>query len=133
MTPPAVTYPDPERVVRDYLDTVIADATIGVGVPSSWTKASGNHLQVATDGMFLGRTHPVYGEATIRLVAWSASPTQAKELAQRAQGLLLAHPGTGDITRTRPLTGLLPARDEQTNAELASVTVRVTLRSVPIT
>lgn len=129
----AVTYPDPERVVRDYLDSVIADATVGVGVPAGWTKTSPQpHVQVSTDGMFLTRTHPVYGEATIRLVAWSSSPTTAKELVQRAQGLLLAHPGTGSIARTRPLVGVLPSRDEQTNAEIASVTVRVTLRSIPI-
>jgi hypothetical protein len=127
-----VTYPDPERLVRDYLDSVIADATVGIGVPSTWTKASGNHLQVATDGMFMD-SYPVGGEATMRLTAWSASPTQAKELVQRAQGYLLAHPGTGGIVSTRPLVGLLPARDEQTNAELATVTVRVTVRSVLIT
>lgn len=132
MAKTAVTYPDPERVVKDYLDPLIADATVGIGVPSSWTSASGEHLQVAADGSFLSGTHPVYTEATVRLVAWSDSPTAAKELVQRAQGLLLAHPGTGSISRTRPLTGLVPARDDQTNAEIASVTVRVTLRSVPI-
>lgn len=126
------TFPDPERVVRDYLDTVINDATIGVGVPSSWTAGSTPHVQVSTDGMFM-ENWPVAGEATIRLVAWAASPTAAKALAQRAQGYLLAHDGVGDIARTRPLVGLLPARDEQTGAEIASVTVRVTLRSIPIT
>lgn len=129
---PAVTYPDPERVVRDYLDAVTDDATVRIGVPSSWTSESGTHIQVACDGMFLANTHPVYAVATIRLVAWDASPTTAKAAVQRAQGRLLAHPGTGDIARTRPLTGLVPARDDQTNAEIASVTVRVTLRSIPI-
>ena len=127
----ARTFPDPERVVRDYLDTVIDDATIGVGVPASWTRDSDPHLQVSTDGMFM-ENYPIAGEATIRLVAWASGPTEAKELAQRAQGYLLGHPGTGSIARTRPLVGLLPSRDEQTNAETAAVTVRVTLRSIPI-
>ena len=129
---PLVTFPDPERVVRDFLDAAIDDATVGVGVPANWVKdTSGPHLQVSTDGMFMAN-FPVAGEATIRIVAWAASPTAAKALAQRAQGYLLAHDGTGDIARTRPLTGLLPARDEQTNAEIASISVRVTLRSIPI-
>ena len=128
----AVTYPDPERVVRDYLAAVMGDqATVGIGVPGDWTPSAGPHLQVATDGMFMAG-HPVYGEATVRIVAWAASPTEAKRLAQLAQGHLLAHPGDGTIARTRPLVGLLPSRDFQTNAETASVTVRVSLRSVPI-
>lgn len=130
MTKLLVTYPDPERAVRDYLASVITEATVGVGVPSNWTKGSGPHVQVATDGMFL--SHPVSGEATIRLVAWASGPTTAKRIVQLAQGHLLAHPGTGPIARTRPLVGLLPARDEQTGAEIASVTVRVTVRSIPI-
>lgn len=126
------TFPDPERVVRDYLDTVLTE-TVGVGVPTNWVKGSSDpHVQTSLDGMFMA-SWPVAGEATIRLVAWATSPTAAKELAQRAQGYLLAHDGTGQIARTRPLTGLLPARDEQTGAEIASVTVRVTLRSIPIT
>lgn len=126
------TLPDPERVVKDFLDTVLTE-TVGIGVPTTWVKGtSAPHVQVSTDGMFM-ESWPVAGEATIRLVAWAAGPTSAKELAQRAMGYLLAHEGSTTIARTRPLTGLLPARDEQTGAEIASVTVRVTLRSIPIT
>lgn len=126
-----VTFPDPEREVRDFLAPLLPGVTVMVGVPADWTPKAGPHLQVATDGMFMAG-YPVYGEATVRLVAWAASPTEAKRLAQLAQGHLLAHPGGGTIARTRPLVGLLPSRDFQTNAETASVTVRVSLRSVPI-
>lgn len=126
------TFPDPERVVRDYLDGVLPES-VGVGVPSDWVKGqSAPHVQVSLDGVFLA-SWPVAGEATIRLVAWAASPTAAKELAQRAHGYMLAHPGTPPIAGTRRLVGLIPSRDEQTGAETAAVTVRVTLRSIPIT
>jgi hypothetical protein len=132
MTKPAVMLPDPERAVRDYLAPLLPQATVGIGVPGNWTPSAPKpHLQVATDGTFLAGW-PVAGESTIRLVAWAAGPTTAKALAQHAMGLLLAHTGSDTIARTRPLTGLLPSRDEQTNAETAAVTVRVTLRAVPL-
>lgn len=126
-----VTFPDPEREVRDFLAPLLPGVTVMVGVPADWTPKAGPHLQVATDGMFMAG-YPVYGEATVRLVAWAEGPTAAKALVQEAQGRLLAHTGGGAIARTRPLTGVLPSRDFQTNAEQAAVTVRVTLRSVPL-
>lgn len=126
----AVTYPDVERLTVDYL-TPLLDASVGVGVPGSWTPSSGDHVQVALDGTFLP-DHPVGARCTVRLVAWSSTTTKAKALVQLAQGWLLAHPGGDEIAGTRPLTGLIPGRDARTGAEIASVTVRVTVRSVPI-
>lgn len=125
-----VTYPDVERLVRDYLAARL-DASVGVGVPATWTAQSGPHVQVALDGSFL-RDHPAAAHCTVRLVAWAASTTAAKALVQEAQGWLLAHPGGGGIATTRPLTGLIPGRDSRTGAEIASVTVRVTIRAVPL-
>ena len=130
MTRLAVTYPDAERLVVDYLAGLLTE-TVGVGVPSSWKKGSDDHLQVQLDGT-PRLEHPAIAHATIRLVARSSSTTAAKALAAKAMGLLCAHPGDGEIASTGPYTGVLPARDPDTGAELASVTCRVSLRSTPI-
>lgn len=131
MTRLAVTYGDPERLVRDYLDTHLTE-TVGIGVPSTWAPGSPNHLQVSLDGV-PRMEHPAIAHATIRLVARSTSTTQAKALAMKAQGLLAAHPGGGGIASTAVQTGVLPTRDPDTGAELAMVTCRVSVRSIPIT
>lgn len=127
----AVTYPDMERVVRDYLDALLVE-TVGIGVPTTWGPGSPNHLQVALDGV-PRLEHPALAHATIRLVARAHSTSQAKALAMKGQGLLAAHPGGDGIASTAAQTGVLPARDPDTGAELASVTCRVSVRSVPIT
>lgn len=124
------TYPDIEQLVVDYLAPLL-DETVGVGLPDNWTKTSGNHLQVALDGT-PSLQHPITATGTVRLVAWSASTSEAKALTAKAQGLLAAHPGGGGIATTRPLTGVLPARNPEHQAELASTTTAVTVRSDPI-
>ena len=132
MTRPLVTYPDPERAVVDHLIDALADedVTVGVGVPTDWDKADDPHIQVACDGTPLDE-HPVAHRTTIRIVAWSSSTSEAKRLALLAHGHLLGDP-TGDIHSVTPLTGLLPASDPGHDAELASFTVRVRVRSTPI-
>lgn len=135
MSKPAVTYPDPERAVVDRLTAWLAaegeSVTVAVGVPDTWTPASLPHLSVAWDGTPLHR-HPVAEMPTIRVTAWSASPTTAKRLAHLALGLLCAHTGDATIGAVTRLAGPQPARDEATRAELAWFTVRVTVRSNPI-
>lgn len=135
MTRLAVTYPDAERLVRNILATELAavgeTCTVGVGVPPDWTPGTGSHIQVSLDGTPDG-DHPVTVNASVRVVAWAANTTEAKRLAALAQGLLLAHNGGGGIATTRFETGVLPARDLEQRAELASTTTRVTLRSEPI-
>lgn len=129
-------FPDVERLVKDLLATLIADhepdVTVGVGVPTGWTSESPAHLEVAWDGT-PDQTPPIVAHPTVRIIARSASTTEAKRLAALAQGLLLAHGGGQGITGIRPLAGVLPARDPSTQAELASISVRVTVRSEPIT
>lgn len=131
----ARTYPDAERLTKDLLDDLIAghepDVTVGIGVPSDWTTDSPEHLQVALDGT-PALEHPVIAHSTVRIVAWSASTTRSKELANLALGLLCAHAGGDGISAILPLTGIFPARDPDNRGELASVTVRVTVRSTPI-
>lgn len=126
------TYPDVERLVVDWLTSELdePDCTVGVGVPAAWQPGD-KHLQVDLDGT-PRMDHPVAAYATVRLVAWADSTTDAKRLAMRAHGVLLAHPGGDGIAGTRALTGIFPARDSKTGAEIASVTARVTVRSVLI-
>lgn len=129
----AIEYPDAERLSVDYLTTELddGDTTVGVGVPDGWTKTDPAHLEVALDGTPVLH-HPMFAHATIRLVARAATTTEAKRLVTRGLGVLCAHPGGDGIATVRPLTGPLPARDPKTEAELASVTARVTVRSTPI-
>lgn len=128
MTRPLVTYPDAERLVVDLLAADLAEetCTIGIGVPTDWTADDDPHLQVALDGTPADE-HPIRQVATIRVTAWARNPSDAKTLAQLAHGHLLTH---FEISR---LTGLLRARDEDHQAELASFTVRASVRSTPIT
>ena len=131
----AVTFPDAELVTKNLLRDLMAlhepEVTVAVGVPTDWTPASPAHLQVVWDGTPL-RTHPVIAHATVRVVARATTTSEAKRLAGLAEGLLLAHGGGDGIASIRPLAGVLAARDPETRAELASISVRVTVRSIPI-
>lgn len=122
---------DVERLVVDYLTDLLGDVTVAVGVPTDWTPASTPHLEVASDGIPT-QQWPIVDFATIRLVARAASTTAAKALCARAHGRLCACPGTNEIYGTTSLTGVLPARDPDTHAELASATVRVAVRTIPL-
>lgn len=132
---PAVMPRDVERLVVDFLTDAIVDhdpdASVGIGVPGGWTPTQFPHLEVVSDGEPLN-AWPVAMYATIRLVARAATTTDAKALCALAFGLLCAHNGDADIAQTRPLTGVLAARDLETHVELASATVRVTCRTEPI-
>ena len=128
-----VTFPDPEKAVRALLTNLLAspEVTVGIGVPVDWTAESPDHLQVAWDGTRVP-PHRLTATALIRVTAWAASTSRAKALALAAEGRLCAHDGTPPITVIRPATGVLPARDPDTGAELASFAVRVTVRSTPL-
>ena len=132
---PEATYPDPERATLELLETLIGphepDVTVSTGVPTSWTASSDPHLQVVWDGTPTLQ-HPSLAHCTVRIVARATSTTEAKRLAWLAHGLLCAHRGTGTVRVVLPLIGVVPARDPDTQAELAAFTVRVTVRSEPI-
>lgn len=135
MSKPLVEVPDAERLTVDLLESLIAsyepDVTVGIGVPDGWDVNSDPHLEVAWDGTPVDEL-PAIAHATIRIVARAATSTEAKRLAGLAQGLLLAHNGSAGISVIRNLTGVLPAQDNLTRAELAAVTLRVTVRTTPI-
>ena len=130
MTKPLVTYPDPERAVVDHLTDAIDDVTVGVGVPTDWVRTDDPHIQVACDGTPVDE-HPIAHRTTIRVVVWAASTSEAKRLALEAHGHLLTGWGD-DLHSVTPLTGLLPAHDDDHDAELASFTVRVRVRSTEL-
>ena len=129
MTVPVVEYGDAERIIVDHLAGLLDpdDCTVGVGVPHDWTPASLPHVQVQLDGT-PSLVHPIVARATVRIVARAGTTTAAKRLADQAHGVLLGTPPPAGVASIQAMTGLLPARDPETRAELASFTVRVNLR-----
>ena len=127
---------DAERVTIDYLGPVLAahgqDVTCGVDVPSTWTTATKPHVQVGWDGTPRS-FYPVADVATVRVTAWASTTTAAKTLAGLCEGLLLSHPGSEAIGNVRPGTGVLPVQDPTTKAQLASISVLMTLRRTVLT
>jgi hypothetical protein len=131
MTKPLVAPDDAEHLGVDFLTAALAgrseDVTCGVNVPSAWAKGTKAHVQVALDGTPTV-TPPVWW-ATLRVTCWHESTTEAKRLARLVEGLLLAHSGDGvSWAGCLPGTGVLPAKDPDTKAQLASITVRMKLR-----
>lgn len=129
------TYPDAQRLVRDYLAARMTalgrDVTVAVGLPATWTSRDRPHLQVNSDGVPVMR-HPVSMKATIRVTAWSDSQTVSNELATLAMGVLLAVTHEGGMAGIRQLTGPLPAKDADNHAEVSYITVGVRLRSIAV-
>jgi len=127
VTKPLAVAPDIERITVDYLTATLAarsqDVTVGVNVPTTWTTATKAHVQVALDGTPVV-AYPVMARPTVRVTAWHASTTTAKALAALCEGLLLSHPGTPAVAGFLAGTGVFPAKDPATGAQLASITVR---------
>lgn len=132
---PVVQAPDAERLVGDILDGLLTEYgetyTIGNGVPTGWVPTSPPHVQVVWDGTPT-MEWPVTTRPTIRVVVRASDIPEAKRLAAVCQGLLLAHMGGDGVTNIRPGVGVLPARDEDTQAEIAWFTVIATVRNVPL-
>jgi hypothetical protein len=119
-----------ERVTIDYLTSVLAsrgqDVTVGVTIPTTWVVGTKPHVQVALDGTPTV-AYPVLWRASVRITVWHASTTTAQDLAALCQALMCAHPGSPQVASVKPLAGVLPARDPDSGAQLASVTVRLNL------
>lgn len=130
---PAVMPRDAERLVVDLATDLLADddCTVGIEVPKGWVPTARKHLQIVSDGDPVA-IWPIATRPTVRLVARAGTTTDAKDLCARAYGSLCAYRGDDVIARIQPLTGVLAARDPDTHAELASATVRVTVRTEPI-
>lgn len=128
---------DAERIVGEYLTTALLsrgeDVTVGAKVPSTWNPlaisegGSKPHVLVALDGT-PSATYPIVAAASVRVTVYASGSDTAKRLAGLCQGLLLAHSGGGDISGIDYLTGVQPAKDNITAAQLATIAVRVNLR-----
>lgn len=134
----AVDWPDVEArtldLVAGHLTAVAPSATSAIGVPTDWTPASGVHVQVAQDSPLRPRVAvEAFASALVRVTVWAPSTSEAKRVAARLWGRLLAHDGTPPIAGVEPSAGPFPAQDPDTKAELASFVVDITVRSVPPT
>lgn len=127
---PLAVPPDAERVAVDYLTSALLaraqDVSVGVTIPATWTAGTKPHVQVALDGTPEVR-YPILWRCTIRVTCWHASTTTAKALAALCQAILCAHPGSVQVASVQALTGVLPARDPDTGAQLASISIRLNL------
>lgn len=128
-TAPEVTYGDGDHAAVDYLESALEtrwDGEVGVGVklPGDWTP-DGNPFLVVDLTATPGAVHPIEEYQTVRLIAYANTTRDAKRLAAVAQGALLAHP----TIKTEYLTGRTTETDESTGAELASCSVRMSMRS----
>lgn len=124
--------PDVEKAARALLASLTpGPTTVGIGVPDDWTATSPSHLQIGWDGTVV-RAHRLTARALIRVTAWASSTSTAKALALDAEARLCAHDGAGVISMIRSATGVLPARDPDTGAELATFTVSMTVRLTPL-
>lgn len=134
MSKPLIAPDDAEHLGIDFLTAALADrtedVTVGVNVPSTWKKGTKAHVQVGLDGTPTV-TPPVW-RATLRVTCWHESTTEAKRLARLCEALLLTHPGSPGWAGCLPGTGVLPAKDPDTGAQLASITVLAKLRGRPL-
>lgn len=132
MSRPLVEFPDVELVVADWLNDVL-DFDVGVPVPARYQPAlHGTFLRIRGDGAPT-QVRGLTSSESVALVAYAVDSPTAKAAALRAQAYACAGPWPSEIANVDTLTGVLATRDQATNAELASVTIRVVTRAVPVT
>lgn len=133
---PVTVPPDAERVLVGLLKVLLAgqgeDVTVGVDLPAEWQPGTKPHVQVALDGT-PEVSYPVLWRASMRVTCWATSTTTAKALAALSQAVLASHEGGSGVYSIQPLTGVQPAKDPDTAAQLATVTVQVNLRGTVLT
>ena len=127
---------DAARTVADWLKTELAAAfptlTIGLELPSSWSKTSPPALVVFDDaGPIRAGEWPVATRPLLRVTVWAGGRSEARTVAGRALGLLLCKPVPG-VARVKPATQLLDTRDSNTGGYVASFTVNTTARTVAL-
>ena len=124
MTKPLVAFADPVKSVidrlRDQLPSIPTRAFTSSPMPVEF-------LLVRQDGPTAVR-YPVAAATAVRVIAWARDEFDAADLAQRAQIILVTHPGNADVRSIGSLTGPLVATDDQTNRPLAYITVEVRSR-----
>ena len=130
------TLPDPEieavELIEELLDLTEHAAEAGDELPADWTPTSPTFVLVACDLVASEGTCPVYADCTIRCTVYARGRRRAKRIALDLQALLIDRGSVAPFARHRPLTGPLLTRDPSLNANVASITVRSTLRTVPL-
>lgn len=121
-------FPDPELGTVEALEaSPHIDVPVGVALPSDWTPADGGYLKVEWDGT----VHPGFpvAHATVRVIAWASSPTDAKSLALTAQAALTAYKTGTAVASFQPLAGPWSAEDPATSAPICAFTVRAVMKA----
>lgn len=120
---------DAARVIKDWLKDDLAERfpelSVRLELPSDWALGSDPVLLVASDGSPMGMW-PVATMPTIRITSW----TSGRELkyAHAALGRLLTA-RIPAIAAVLPGTGVIEARDSDTQGDLASFTVLTRART----
>lgn len=131
----ALVFSDSELAAKGLLKSLTpsGDATVGLSLPDAWDRETSlPHLLVGQDGSIPTAARLVEFPL-IRVTAFANTTSLAKRLAREAEARLCAHRGGSGISKIKPATGMFPSRDPNTAADLASFTVRLTVRSTPLT
>ena len=120
---------DVARIVKDWLKADLAarfpELSVRLELPSDWALGSNPVLLIANDGSPMGMW-PVATMPTIRCTSWT-SGRELKYL-HAALGRLLTVRIAG-VASVLPGTGIIEARDSNTNGDLASFTVLTRART----
>lgn len=122
--------PDVALIIKEWLKADLAqrfpDLSVRLEVPHQWSMGSHGVLIVANDGSPMDYW-PAAIMTTIRITSWTSG--REMDYITAAQGRLLDHetriPG---VLAVLPGTGIIEARDEKTQANLCSFTVRTRAR-----
>jgi hypothetical protein len=126
-----VSFPDPQRAVRDLLRVLLASRTesYAAGATVSTKPPAENQtlpfIQVRSDGRF--RDSRLDGRASVRVIVWHTDEGLGEELAGLCEALLLAS-SSADIRGSVSLTGPIPTGDPDTGAPMSYFTITARLR-----
>lgn len=142
MTGLAVTFPDPEVAVIDYLTAafvarpeVYKPATITTAFPAVALAANATHLQVELE-VGAADDYPITERAQVRVTAYSApgKRSNAKDLAGLTLALLASHPGSAGVLGVTIQTGRSDVvKDPDTGNLMVWLLARVALKPTVLT
>ncbi|MET9286501.1 hypothetical protein [Nocardia beijingensis] len=125
---------DPAKAVKNHLAATVPalvaapSPTFGLVLPANWSPSSPPALVVFDDGG--APKWPVITRPLLRITVWANGRDRARDIASAALSVLMSQGVPGVATLTEP-SGLLEARDTNTNAQLVSFTLRAQSRTLP--
>jgi len=130
-TPQHYEPPTPDRIVADYVATMVnAPAVAGVALDPEWKRGGPPALVVFDDGGTY--TWPILLTTRLRVTVWGSDRSTARGMASWALGLLMAQTIPGIAKLDQPTT-IIDAVDSKNNGNMASFTIRARARIVPVT